>query len=262
MCRLLWRMLLPGHGPARPRSDRNRPAFGQVSYRSGRYATFLASMLAALSGTGRPGRSPCWTALRTRDPADFTIALLDSWAMVLDILTFYSERLANEAFLRTAVEQRSVTDLAALVGYVPSPGVAASATLAFTLATAPGSPASAHPGRDPGAERAGAGQTAQVFETSADLTALAAWNSLPAADDHAVGAVRAPSRARCSPGTSNNAQLGDALLFVAAPGGVPSWRAARPGVPLRHRGVHRLRGEDHAAHLGRAAAPPRSSPTG
>jgi hypothetical protein len=209
-----------GTRPQTPETITNRPALGQVSYRTGRYATFLASMLAALSSAD-PTLAPLG-ALRTRDPGDFSIALLDSWATVLDILTFYSERLANEALLRTAVEQRSVTDLAALVGYVPSPGVAASATLAFTLATAPGSPASV---LIPAGTRVqsvpGPGQTAQIFETSADLTALAAWNSLPA-QTTVPWSLSGHEQSTLIAGTSNNISVGDALLFVYAPGGVPS----------------------------------------
>ncbi len=209
-----------GTEPETPETITNRPALGQVSYRTGRYATFLASMLAALSSAD-PALAPLG-ALRTRDPGDFSIALLDSWATVLDILTFYSERLANEAFLRTAVEQRSVTDLAALIGYVPSPGVAASATLAFTLATAPGSPASV---LIPAGTRVqsvpGPGQTAQVFETSADVTALAAWNSLPAQTTK-PWTLYGTEQSTLIAGTSNNVGVGDALLFVAAAGGVPS----------------------------------------
>ena len=36
----------------------NRPALGQVAYRTGRYATFLATMHAALSGAGDPVLAP------------------------------------------------------------------------------------------------------------------------------------------------------------------------------------------------------------
>src|SRR5271166_701480 len=114
----------------------NRPALSSIAYRAGRYATFNASMLAALSDSSFPALAP----LRTRDTTDFSIALLDAWSVALDILTFYQERFANEAFLRTAVDQRSVIELAALIGYQPSPGVAASAVLAFSLSNAPGSP--------------------------------------------------------------------------------------------------------------------------
>ena len=60
-------------------------------------------MLAALSDPAFPALAP----LRTRDTTDFSIALLDAWAVALDILTFYQERFANEAYLRTAVDQRS-----------------------------------------------------------------------------------------------------------------------------------------------------------
>src|SRR5258708_709001 len=119
-----------------PQLINNRPALSAIVYRVGTYGTFDASMLAALS---RPSL-PALGQLRTRDSSDFSIALLDAWAVALDILTFYQERFANEAYLRTAVEQRSVFELARLVGYMPSPGVAASDVLAFTLSSAPGSP--------------------------------------------------------------------------------------------------------------------------
>jgi hypothetical protein len=205
--------------PPTPEAICNRPALGQVSYRAGQYGTFLASMRAALSGAG--DLAPL-AALRTRDPADFTIALLDSWAVVLDILTFYSERVANEAFLRTAVEQRSVTEIAALVGYVPSPGVSASATLAFTLASAPGSPAVVPiPAGTRVQSVPGPVQSPQVFETSADLTALAAWNALPA-QATTPWSLSGHELSTWFTGTSNNLNTGDALLFVAAPGGTPN----------------------------------------
>ena len=90
--------------------------------------------MAALTGS----KVPALAGLRTRSSGDFSIALIDAWSEVLDILTFYTERLANEAYLGTAIEARSVFELARLVGYKPSPGVSASTVLAFTLATAHG----------------------------------------------------------------------------------------------------------------------------
>ena len=59
--------------------------------------------------------------------------MLDAWAAVADVLTFYQERIANEGYLRTATERRSVLELARLVGYQPRPGVASSVYLAYTL---------------------------------------------------------------------------------------------------------------------------------
>src|SRR5215469_4639541 len=159
-----------------PEPITNRPGLSAISYRVGTHTTFLASLLAALSDSKLPALAP----LRTRDPSDFSIALLDAWATSLDILSFYQERIANESYLRTAVDSASVFALAQLVGYKPSPGVAASAFLAFTLNSAPGSPDNV---LIPAGTRVqsvpGPGQQPQVFETSGDITALIEQNAIP-----------------------------------------------------------------------------------
>ena len=67
----------------------------------------------------RPDLSPAPGADGARH-ARLPIALLDAWATVGDVLTFYQERIANEGYLRTATERRSVLELARLVGYAPS----------------------------------------------------------------------------------------------------------------------------------------------
>src|SRR5271166_1383330 len=91
----------------------NRPGLSAIAYRVGTQVTFKASLLAALSSSDQPALA----GLRTRDDSDFSIALLDAWATCLDILTFYQERIANESYLRTAVDAASVMGLAQLVGY-------------------------------------------------------------------------------------------------------------------------------------------------
>jgi len=196
----------------------NRPALSAIAYRAGRYATFYASLLAALSDPDFPPLA----ALRTRSPQDFSIALLDAWSVVLDIVTFYQERYANEAFLRTATDQRSVFELARLVGYVPSPGVSASAVLAFTLSSAPGSPDNV---LIPAGTRVqsvpGPGQTPQVFETSSDLTAVIAGNEIPA-QTQSPWQLQGQDTNTWIAGTANHISPGDALLFISAPGGNPS----------------------------------------
>lgn len=196
----------------------NRPALPAIAYRVGRYATFDASMLACLS----PDAYEPMGLLRTRESSDYTIALLDSWAVVLDILTFYQERFANEAYLRTALDQRSVFELSRLIGYVPSPGVAASAVLAFTLSDAPGSPDNV---TIPAGTRVqsvpGPGQAPQVFETSTPITAIIDYNALPA--QTAVPWQLAGSDTfTWIKGTANNINVGDMLLFVRAQNGVPN----------------------------------------
>jgi hypothetical protein len=203
----------------------NRPALSSIAYRVGRYATFNASMLADLSANF--SSLPSLSLLRTRDPADFSIALLDSWAVALDVLTFYQERLANEAYLRTAVDQRSVFELSRLIGYVPSPGVAASAVLAFTLSSAPGSPDQV---LIPAGTRVqsvpGPGQTPQVFETAAAITALIDYNALPAQSTMAWQ-LNGGDTSTWIQGTTNAINVGDALLFVIANNGQPT--ATGPG---------------------------------
>src|SRR5580693_2409160 len=112
-----------------PQMETNPPGQSSLTYRAGTWATFKESMLARLSSSDYPALA----ALKTRDDDDFTIAFLDATSVVLDILTFYQERLANESYLRTAVQLRSLTQLSRLIGYQPAPGIAASVFLAFTL---------------------------------------------------------------------------------------------------------------------------------
>jgi len=201
-----------------PEPISNVPGLAEITYRVGRYGTFLESMSAALSDTSLPALQ----GLTTRDSADFTMALLDGWAVSLDVLTFYQERLANEAYLRTAVQGRSIFELTRLVGYVPSPGLAASAVLAFTLNSAPGAPESV---AIPAGTRAQSipppGGLPQVFETATDLQAHIRWNALPAVSSLPWSLAGNDTRT-CLAGVSTGLQVGDALLFMAATNGVPN----------------------------------------
>ena len=164
-----------------PQLIANTPGQPAVGYRTGTWAQFKESMLARLSSAAYPALS----ALKTRDDDDFTIAFLDASAVMLDILSFYQERLANESYLRTAQQLQSLTSLSQLIGYQPAPGVAASVYLAFTLKTIPGAPSdpSAPPIVIPAASQVQSvpaqGQTPQTFETSAPIPAKADWNALP-----------------------------------------------------------------------------------
>ncbi|HYQ17187.1 MAG TPA: hypothetical protein VEQ58_15550, partial [Polyangiaceae bacterium] len=157
----------------------NRPGLRALRYRVGRHAQFFETMKARLSSisveledgsTDRPLQR-----LTTREGDDPTLALLDAWATLGDVLGFYQERIANEGYLRTATERRSVVELARLVGYAPRPGVAASTFLAFTV-----DPNTKGPVPVPRGTRAqsipGPGEKPQPFETSDDLTARADWN--------------------------------------------------------------------------------------
>jgi hypothetical protein len=199
-----------GVGPETPQPIMNRPALSAVAYRVGLHSQFKASMLAELSDPENVALGP----LRTRNDSDFTIALLDAFAVAADILSFYNERICNETYLRTAVDQRSVFELARLVGYRPSPGVAASAFLAFTLNDAPGSPDKV---TIPAGTRVqsipGPGQTPAVFETASDIIASIEGNAIPAQRTIPV-ALSAGQTAAVFQGTALKINPGDGLLFV------------------------------------------------
>jgi len=183
-----------GLSVAVPTEVYNRPGLDAIAYRVGTHAQFKDSLLARLSNSD-------WSALRhlkTREDDDFTIALLDAWAVVADVLTFYQERIANESYLRTATERRSLLELARLIGYELRPGVAAGTYLAFTLEDASGalsqalkivstSTAKPEPEPPPPVTLAtgikvqsvpGPDEKAQTFETVEQIEARAEWNEI------------------------------------------------------------------------------------
>jgi hypothetical protein len=155
----------------------NRPGLSAIRYRSGSYGSFFDSMIRRLTvGIDSTSTSEYpLRALRTREVDDPAIALLDAWAVVGDILTFYQERIANEAFLRTALERRSILELGRLVGYSLKPGVAASAYLAYTLDETAKTliPAGTKAQSIPGIN-----ELPQMFETSEATEARGEWNAL------------------------------------------------------------------------------------
>lgn len=164
-----------GTGAVTPVAIANRPGLPAIAYRVGTHGAFKRTLLSALS----EARHPALQKLNTREDDDFAIALLDAWATVADVLTFYSERIANESYLRTATERRSVLELARAIGYELNPGVAASAPLAFTLEDAPGAPLATVV--EPGTKVQSVpkpGEVPQIFETVEPLDARAAWNVL------------------------------------------------------------------------------------
>ena len=164
-----------GLAASTPVEVHNRPGLTAIAYRSGTHARFKRSMLARLSASDLPALS----GLNTRDDDDFAIALIDAWAMVADVLTFYGERIANESYLRTATERGSLLELSRLIGYSPRPGVAASTHLAFEMEDAPGAPrkATVHAGTTvqslPGQD-----ELPQTFETGEEIEARVEWNEL------------------------------------------------------------------------------------
>lgn len=214
----------------------NRPGLSAIAYRIGTHHQILASLQAQLSS----GKFPALANLRTRDRDDFSIALLDAYACMADVLSFYQERLANESYLRTASERLSMSELARLIGYRLRPGVAAETYLAFTLEKPP-----EQPSRD-GAEQIrllpqqinddpkqasgypekitlpigvkvqsvpGPDEKPQVFETVEAIEASPEWNVFKARTREMVIPVFGTQVVYLK-GTANQLKIGDALLFV------------------------------------------------
>ncbi len=199
-----------GTGAADPGVS-NPPGLSAIAYRSGTHGGVLRRMLAALGGR-----------LDRLDPAardDPAVALLDSWATVADVVTFYQERIANEGFLRTAVERRSVLELARAIGYELRPGAAALAYLDFRLQDAAGAPTGAVvPAGTRVLSIPAQGRLPQPFETGTALTAGVARNETPLR-------TRRPQvlgKGRTSlflAGVQTGLRRGDPILLVEGPTG-------------------------------------------
>jgi hypothetical protein len=203
-----------GVGLSTPQAVSNRPGLSAIHYRSGTWATFRATQIARL-GSSELG---ALAALTTRDPDDYTNGLIDGWAMVGDILTFYQERLFSEALITTAREPWSLTELARLVGYEPAPGVAAAAPLAFTVESTPGAPeivnlkaglrVQSTPGQD---------ETPVVYETTQAITARRAWNDIRPRQTRPTQ-LSASTRTLWMTGSTTGLKVGDGVYFIGTGG--------------------------------------------
>lgn len=78
-------------------------------------------------------RIPEWTA---SDPADFGVALVEAFAYLGDLINYYIDRNANEAFITTATQRQSVLNIAQNYGYIPAGYRQAFTTLEFTNTSA------------------------------------------------------------------------------------------------------------------------------
>lgn len=70
----------------------------------------------------------------TGSEGDFGVALLEMFAYPLDILSYYGDRIGQEAYLPTATQRLSLLNIAQLLGYTVSNGAAAVGTVTFVTA--------------------------------------------------------------------------------------------------------------------------------
>lgn len=96
-----------------------------IDYLSKDYAGFRQALLDFI-----PARLPAWTE---RSEADLGMTLLELFAATADNLSYVQDRVANEAFLSTATQRRSVAGHLALIGYQMDEGASAQTWLQFQV---------------------------------------------------------------------------------------------------------------------------------
>ena len=74
-------------------------------------------------------RIPEWTA---SDPADFGVALVEAFAYMGDLMSYYIDRVANESFITTATQRDSLLNIALTYGYTPAGYRAATVDVTFS----------------------------------------------------------------------------------------------------------------------------------
>ncbi len=192
----------------------NRPSLSAISYRSGDHASFKASMIARLASSSLPALA----RLGTRDNDDFSLALIDGWATVLDVLTFYQERHATEAYIGTATEHFSINEIARLIGYRLHPGSAAETDVVFQMEDPPGAEPDVEKLTIPEGTRIqslpGPDEDAQVFETLADLDARVAWNRMRPRQNRRVAVDAGTAKGTWLTGQATGLVPGDAVVIV------------------------------------------------
>ncbi|CAB4174366.1 Baseplate protein J-like [uncultured Caudovirales phage] len=136
----------------------------QVDYTSRDYEGIRADLIDLI-----PQFAPEWT---NRDPSDIGVAILELFAYMGDILNFYIDRSANEAFITTASQRENVLQLAQLLNYIPTDRTASTVTLTFQNSTA--SPITVPVGTQVGTTTITSSTSNQViFETDSAITVAA-----------------------------------------------------------------------------------------
>lgn len=232
----------------RPRNPPGRP---QLQGRIGTQATFLERMQQRLaSWSVATGPSAGGLPLRALTPLqeltpdkgsargpslvwgeDYTHGVLDAWAVLGDVLTFYQERILNEGYLRTATEDFSVQELVKTLDVLPAPPLASRVDLCFTLSDKPGAPEALELPKGlavqsiPGPEG-----KPQVFEISTPLLTRSEWNALaPWKPKAPTGPepLRADARALLLQDGTQALRPGDLLLLRGQRSGGQPWTALK-----------------------------------
>ncbi|MBN3753680.1 hypothetical protein G3N95_12080 [Paraburkholderia sp. Tr-20389] len=197
----------------------NAPGLSALVYRAGDYAAFRRALLMALAGEMSLSRTDTSGASLLWRPAtgDLALQMIEWWAYVSDIVTFYSERCANESYLRTAILPENVNRLVRLLGYRPKPALGARGELCALVNRARPTlvPAGLQVQNKPGP-----GQPPQVFEVDVDTTVgQPDIQPVTAAPQFAASLVNAASDGSASAtllvaGAVSTVKPGDGVMFI------------------------------------------------
>jgi hypothetical protein len=179
-----------------------------IDYLAKDYAGFRQALIDFI-----PTRLPAWTE---RSEADIGMMLLELFAATADTLSYMQDRVANEAFLATASQRRSVAAHLALLGYAMDEGAAALTWLQFQvnaraeLRGEPGLRVSTSPRRE--------GEPVLVFETLGAATLRPEHNQMAVYDWGNAGCcLPRAARALALVGSFPDLRAGDFLLLDAGP---------------------------------------------
>ncbi|UWE11801.1 baseplate J/gp47 family protein [Actinacidiphila bryophytorum] len=207
-----------------PRPIVNPAGLPALSYRLGDFASFRRAMLHPRAGERE------LAAWQPAAEGDFATQVVDWWAYVAEVLDFYSERIANSSYLRTAELPEHVNRLVSLLGHRPRPAIGATGVLA-AIAGRPGPVAlptgfavlsKAVPGIDPQTYELGAAVTfAEPTSVPAPLTGDTAASDGGPPPGAPPGAAEAPAQGRLLvrggvlvKGRPSAVAVGDRLLLL------------------------------------------------
>jgi hypothetical protein len=99
-----------------------------ISYTGRDYYSIREQLIAQVQKRVNVNGQTVWTA---SNPADFGVALIEAFAYMGDLMSYYIDRNVNESFIATATQRNSVLNIAQTYGYIPAGYKASSVPVTF-----------------------------------------------------------------------------------------------------------------------------------